>query len=92
MNQGGAVLIRTGNTEDFNAPYITIDLSSRKYKNRALHFIAAKHPITGDVYFDIRAEWTDSRYHPMMHMDADDLIEFVDELNAWVARVKSDGA
>jgi len=49
-------------------------------------------PLTGDTHFDIRSEWTGRKFHSTTNMDTDELIDFVDELNAWVARIKSDRA
>ncbi|MBU6957197.1 hypothetical protein KRR23_05510 [Pseudomonas sp. CVAP len=87
-------MIKKGNHEHWGEEleYVEIDLRSPKYKNRMIEFIEKRNQLTSELEFDIRAEWTAEKFHPNMSMSEDELLEFADVVNGWVAKIKKERA
>ncbi|CAN0623062.1 protein of unknown function [Burkholderia multivorans] len=74
--------------DDESLEYIAIDLRTTKYKNRLLEFLEYRNPASGDVMYRIRAEWTDDKFHPTMHLDEDDILKLSELFEEWVDKIK----
>jgi hypothetical protein len=82
-------LIRTGRTDDTKVEYISIDLATTKYKNRVLDLFAALDLLGENWKYEIRAKWTDSKFHPTMWMNEDDILKLSDALNRWANDIRA---
>lgn len=69
--------------------FLSIDLSTKKYKNRVLDIIQFTNPLTEKFEYKIRAKWTAGQYHPTMHLSGNELEELADKLNQMVADAKA---
>lgn len=69
--------------------YISIDLHTTKHKNRVINFLEKIHPLTSEYEYEIKAQWSESPFHPMMTMKEEDLLEFAEGLNLWVEKIKN---
>lgn len=81
-------MIHTGKTSDTNDEYISIDLATTKHKNRVLDIFAAIDMLGESWKYEIRAKWTDSKFHPTMSMTEDDVLELSDALNKWATDIR----
>jgi hypothetical protein len=81
------IIIDTYDDFDQERDYISIDLHTTRHKNRVIDFLEKTHPLSGEYEYEIRAQWTDSKFHPMMTMDEEDLIKFAEGLNLWVDKI-----
>ena len=77
--------------EEFGETFkcISIDLSENKYENRVLNILQTRNPLTGSFDFDIKAKWTNDKYHPDMCMSESDIIGLRDMLNVLVDQIES---
>lgn len=82
-------MIKTGKTSDFDAEYISIDLASSKHKNRVLDLFASVDALGQNWEYEIRAQWTSSKFHPTMVMTENDLIQLATALNKWVGDIQA---
>lgn len=81
-------MIHTGRTDDTNDEYISIDLATSKYKNRVLDIFAKQEMLGENWRYEIRAKWTDSKFHPTMWMTENDLLMLSDALNDWANAIR----
>ena len=66
--------------------YVSIDLADKKHKNRVLDIFEQKNA-DGLYNYEIKAQWTDSKFHPYMSMKEDDVIELSNALNELVTEI-----
>lgn len=67
--------------------YVSIDLSSKKHKNRVLDFLQSTNPVTEKFEYTIKAKWTDDKFHPHMLLSESELREFAEKLNLMVEEI-----
>jgi len=84
-------MIDTGSYDDFGKEreFISIDLRTPKHKNRVIDFFEKKNMLNDEYQYSIKAQWTDSKFHPDMTMSEKELIEFASALNSWVQKTKA---
>ncbi|EOX3957975.1 hypothetical protein [Vibrio alginolyticus] len=84
-------MIKSGIYDDFGKKhkYVSIDLSSKKYKNRVLNILQTSNPSIDGFEYEIQAKWTPSQYHPTMSLSEKDLIELSEKLNMLVDEIKA---
>ena len=61
--------------------YISIDLSDDECPNRVLDIYEEVNSKTSEYEYFIRAQWSDSDYHPCMKMDEQDFLDFAAAVN-----------
>ena len=59
---------------------VSINLSNEKYPNRELLFFKTDDLISGGNEYQIKAKWTEGKYHPNMKISSEDLDDFINAL------------
>ncbi|MCR9698557.1 hypothetical protein NB555_05260, partial [Vibrio cholerae] len=69
--------------------YLSINLSTKKHRNRVIDILQFTNPVTQEFEYKIRAQWTADQFHPTMHLSGAELEDLADKLNQMVTDAKA---